>query len=576
MTRVVLTGSVAAVGCHLMLRVHAHLQYRACAFLLVKRSLVGISVGRALSSTVPNDAVEGTREPRGVIASRISAVRGMHDALLQDAEARERVQHVFRETARSCGFRPVETPIVEEARLFSRSLGVGSDVVMKEMYTVSSGAGSLSLREKVVQNGSDCEALALRPEGTAGVMRALLGAGLVRVPPASARGAPLQPPHRVYYSGAMFRHERPQRGRFRQFTQLGVELVGGAGDASADIELIALAHAFLARILRGSGVAAQLRINTLGDAETVARYGAALGEYYGAHRARLSLASAARLDRGAALRILDSKDDGDRAISAAAPRIDEYLTPAAATRFDAVMAGLSRLGVPAARDATLVRGLDYYRHTIFEFVAAKTSAALHARDAAGAVSVGDGVLRVPCVNAAFTAPEAERLDSPLGTLLAGGRYDGLAAIIAEAGTAARGADVPAIGVFALLPRPCWAPPRVAAPCCRIACRSCRPTIHAFTSICSLAFHSAPLWLIRPTPLPCVCVVQGGRRDWSVSSLLQARSAPVCSRSHFASLSCPSWRAPARRRRLSPPCRLASCARLRRTEMPPLYCRFYRR
>jgi len=348
-------------------------------------------------------------------AKPITAVRGMHDALGEAAETRERAVDLFRELARASNFRPVETPVVEETRLFARSLGAASDVVMKEMYCVTGGSGALSTQKQQQADGgasgsqraTDAEELALRPEGTAGVMRALINGGHIRVAPAvtkagAAAAAAPQPAQRLFYAGPMFRHERPQKGRFRQFSQLGVELVGGAGDVQADLEVLALADAFLRRLVtrqpRPPAFDIALQLNTLGDGDSMRAFTHILTEYFNAHRDALSATSVARLDRGAALRILDSKDAGDRVVVAGAPRIDACLTPAAAERFAAVQEGLSFLGIPFTREHSLVRGLDYYRHTIFEFVAvdhltdavaADSGAATQQSQAAAAPSAAD-------------------------------------------------------------------------------------------------------------------------------------------------------------------------------------------
>lgn len=272
----------------------------------------------------------------------------------------------------------------------------------------------------------------------------------------------------------MFRHERPQKGRFRQFGQLGVELVGGAGDAAADVEVLSMAHTFLQRVLAGSGIKVTLLLNSLGDAASMKAYSTALTEYFRSEHAGslrqggtapvLSPLSLARLERGAALRILDSKDAGDQVIASGAPQIDEFWTPAAAARFAAVQEGLRALGIPFKRAPWLVRGLDYYRHTIFEFVASSSATAAVAPSGSGSSASASSALVAAApadaaggiwrpMPAAVTGgttdssnDDAEAETSPLGTLLAGGRYDGLAAIIGSGScSTAAGGDVPAVG-----------------------------------------------------------------------------------------------------------------------------------
>lgn len=414
----------------------------------------------------------------------------MHDALPEEAEKRDALEIVFRQTAQCFGFRAIQTPVVEETRLFARSLGDTSDVVMKEMYAVSAGA-SAGAAAGLSGSGSSAlapgptEHLALRPEGTAGAMRALLNSGTIRLPKASqpiADGSPtlslpIQPTQRLFYCGPMFRHERPQKGRFRQFSQLGVEMVGGLGDAAADVEVLSMAHTFLQRALAGSGIRVTLLLNSLGDAHSMKAYSAALHEHFTiAHAAGqragggapvLSPLSLARLERGAPLRILDSKDAGDQAIAASAPEIDACWTPSAAARFAAVQEGLAALGIPFERAPRLVRGLDYYRHTIFEFVASASASAspsdpaptplpssvlpatTPARvDGGGSKHAGSmwGPIGVDGSDSPAASSTAAAETSPLGTLLAGGRYDGLAAIIGSgSGSSAAFGDVPAVG-----------------------------------------------------------------------------------------------------------------------------------
>ncbi len=254
--------------------------------------------------------------------------------------------------------------------MFSRTLGETSDVVTKEMYTFSDRGG---------------DSLTLRPENTAGVCRALVSNGLTQ-----------SLPQKVFYAGPMFRYERPQKGRYRQFHQIGVELIGPA-EPLADAEAIACGRDILAAL--GVADATVLEINTLGDAGSRAAYREALVAYFAVHRASLSEDSLARLERNP-LRILDSKDEGDRRLVADAPTIMPYLTEAAAAFYASLKAYLDEFGVAFQENPRIVRGLDYYGHTAFEFVT----------EALGAQ----------------------------GTVMAGGRYDGL---VAEMG----GPPTPAVG-----------------------------------------------------------------------------------------------------------------------------------
>jgi histidyl-tRNA synthetase len=251
----------------------------------------------------------------------------------------------------------------------------------------------------------------------------------------------------------MFRHERPQKGRYRQFTQLGVEHVGG-DHALVDVEVIALAHELLTATLtpqhsagathagssdvhRAPPLALRLRLNSLGDAGSMRAYGDALQSYFSAHAAALSADSVARLARGAALRILDSKDEGDRAIIAGAPAMHAYLSAAARDRFSHVQAGLDALGIAFELDAQLVRGLDYYRHTIFEFEAAAATSPAASQQPAASPAAAERPASGP---------------GHLGTVLAGGRYDGLCELIGGP------KGVPGIGWAAGLERLCLLSP----------------------------------------------------------------------------------------------------------------------
>ncbi len=285
------------------------------------------------------------------------AIRGTQDMLGEQADRFDHVVGMFDRVRRLYGFGRVEVPVFEATAVFARSLGETTDVVSKEMYTFEDRGGDL---------------LTLRPEFTAGIARAYLTEGW-------QQHAPLK----VATHGPVFRYERPQKGRFRQFHQLDAEVIGAA-EPAADVELLAFADQLLRELGIAEGVTLQL--NTLGDAATREGWRAALVAHFETNRDALSEESIDRLARNP-LRILDSKDPRDRPIAAAAPPIDDYLSPEAAAFFAAVTSGLDAAGVRWTRHPRLVRGLDYYRHTAFEFV-------------------------------------TDRLGAQ-GTVLAGGRYDGL-------------------------------------------------------------------------------------------------------------------------------------------------------
>jgi histidyl-tRNA synthetase len=289
--------------------------------------------------------------------AKLQPVRGTHDLIGDEARSHLAIAGAAREIAERYGFAPMATPIFEFTEVFQRTLGDTSDIVTKEMYTFEDKGGN---------------SLTLRPEGTAGVARAFISGGLQN-----------ELPLKCFYHGPMFRHERPQKGRQRQFHQFGVELIGVA-EPTADVEVIAMA----ADILDTLGILSEttLELNTLGDAQSKEQYREALVAYFSGVSDKLSEESRDRLVRNP-LRILDSKDAGDRALLADAPRFDDYMTEEAAAFFAAVQDGLETVGVAFKRNPHIVRGLDYYSHTAFEF----TTEALGAQ----------------------------------GTVLAGGRYDGL-------------------------------------------------------------------------------------------------------------------------------------------------------
>ena len=300
----------------------------------------------------------------------LQPVRGTKDLIGEDQRKHRHIIDTARRISALYGFEEWQTPIFEATEVFSRTLGDTSDVVTKEMYSFPDRGG---------------DSLTLRPEGTAGVARALVSNGLTQ-----------SLPQKVFYAGPMFRYERPQRGRQRQFHQIGAELIGPS-EPLADAEVIAMGWHVLRELGMADGVV--LEINTLGDLESRNAYRAALMEYFTAHRDALSDDSQMRLEKNP-MRILDSKDAGDKKLVADAPTITPYLSSSAAHFYDSVKRHLDVFRVLYRENPRIVRGLDYYSHTAFEFVS----------DNLGAQS----------------------------TVLAGGRYDGL---IAEMG----GPATPAVG-----------------------------------------------------------------------------------------------------------------------------------
>ncbi len=288
----------------------------------------------------------------------LQPVRGTHDMLPDAMRGHRRVVDTAATTALTYGFEEVATPIFEFTHVFKRTLGDTSDVVTKEMYTFTDKGG---------------EEITLRPENTASVMRAYVSNGL-------AQHAPVK----CFYAGPMFRYERPQKGRLRQFHQIGVELIGAA-QPQADIEVIACGAAILDAI--GVREHTTLELNTLGDMASRTAYRDALVAYFSDHRGALSEDSQDRLGRNP-LRILDSKDQGDRVLIADAPVFTDYLNQESVDFFGAVKAGLDALNIAYSLNPRLVRGLDYYCHTAFEF----TTTALGAQGAVMAGGRYDGLL----------------------------------------------------------------------------------------------------------------------------------------------------------------------------------------
>lgn len=289
------------------------------------------------------------------------AIRGTQDIFGAEAEAFAFVVETFERVRKLYRFRRVEMPVFERTEVFSRAIGETTDVVSKEMYSFTDRGD---------------ESITLRPEFTAGIARAYITDGW-------QQHAPLK----VATHGPLFRYERPQKGRYRQFHQLDAEIIG-AGEPQADVELLAMAD----QLLKELGIGAKdnggvtLQLNTLGDGDSREAWRGALIDYFRAVKGDLSEDSQERLEKNP-LRILDSKDPRDKAFVADAPRIDDYLSADAQDFFAKVTSGLDAAGVAWERNPALVRGLDYYRHTAFEFV-------------------------------------TDRLGAQ-GTVLGGGRYDGL-------------------------------------------------------------------------------------------------------------------------------------------------------
>jgi histidyl-tRNA synthetase len=268
----------------------------------------------------------------------LQPVRGTQDLLPAAARRHRCVSETARALAELYGFAEMATPIFEFTEVFSRPIGETSDIVTKEMYSFVDRGG---------------EGITLRPENTAGVVRSVLSNGLIQ-----------STPIKFFYNGPMFRYERPQKGRLRQFHQIGVELIGVA-QPQAEIEIIALGN----RILDALGVRQNtvLELNTLGDSESRTAYRDALIAYFSRRLAELSEDSRRRLERNP-MRIFDSKEETDRRVSLEAPAFDDYLNAASRDFFARVRDGLDHLAIPYRLNPRLVRGLDYYTHTAFEFV----------------------------------------------------------------------------------------------------------------------------------------------------------------------------------------------------------------
>lgn len=269
--------------------------------------------------------------------TQIQPIRGMNDVLPSEVWRWQFLEATVREVLASYGFDEMRVPVVEQTDLFKRAIGEYTDVVEKEMYSF------------VDQGG---ETLTLRPEATAGMVRAAISNGMLR----GAR-------HKLWCVGPMFRHERPQKGRFRQFHQVDVEAIGFAGP-DIDAELIALTSALWQRL----GVTrVALQVNSLGTAESRRGYRELLVQHFRAHYERLDADSRRRLE-GNPLRILDSKNPDMQDIVASAPVLTDHLDPESRSHFETLCAMLTDLGIPYCVNPRLVRGLDYYSRTVFEWV----------------------------------------------------------------------------------------------------------------------------------------------------------------------------------------------------------------
>ena len=302
--------------------------------------------------------------------SKVQSVRGTYDLYGAAKRKMKKVVEEASSVVEKYGFEEIETPIFEFTEVFARNLGDTSDIVTKEMYCFNDKGG---------------ESLTLRPEGTAGVVRAFVSNGMQQ-----------NLPVKFYYTGPMFRYERPQKGRQRQFTQFGVELLG-VETPQADVEVIAMAYEFLEKL--GLSGQVTVEINSLGDAESRDEYRTKLVAYLKEHYDELSEDSKNRLERNP-LRVLDSKEECDKVVVENAPLYDDSLNETSKEFFAKVLHGLDLLGIKYRVNNRLVRGLDYYTHTVFELTTDKLGAQ--------------------------------------GTVLAGGRYNGL---VAQMG----GGDVAGIG-----------------------------------------------------------------------------------------------------------------------------------
>ena len=273
--------------------------------------------------------------------NKLQAVRGTHDHLHIDMYNYNYIVNIVSRISAYYGFKPISTPIFEFSNVFKRTLGESSDIVTKEMYTFK-------------DKGE--EEITLRPEGTAGVVRAIISNGLAQ-----------EMPFKAFYHGPMFRYERPQKGRLRQFHQVGVELLGVKKE-QADVEVIACANQVIKEL--NIQKSSKLNINSLGHIDDRKKYIKDLTDYLKNYKNKLSKDSLIRLEKNP-LRILDSKSEDDISIIKNAPKLNEYLNNSSRENFKLVLEGLDNLNIKYLINENLVRGLDYYNDTTFEFITDK-------------------------------------------------------------------------------------------------------------------------------------------------------------------------------------------------------------
>ena len=273
--------------------------------------------------------------------NKLQAVRGTHDHLHIDMYNYNYIVNIVSRVSTYYGFKPISTPIFEFSNVFKRTLGESSDIVTKEMYTFK-------------DKGE--EEITLRPEGTAGVVRAIISNGLAQ-----------EMPFKAFYHGPMFRYERPQKGRLRQFHQVGVELLGVKKE-QADVEVIACANQVIKEL--NIQKSSKLNINSLGHIDDRKKYIKVLTDYLKNYKNKLSKDSLIRLEKNP-LRILDSKSEDDISIIKNAPKLNEYLNNSSRENFKLVLEGLDNLNIKYLINENLVRGLDYYNDTTFEFITDK-------------------------------------------------------------------------------------------------------------------------------------------------------------------------------------------------------------
>ncbi len=315
---------------------------------------------------------EGSDAPAKKAPQPLSPPRGMRDLLPAEQPLWQMVRRTYEAIVDAYGFDRIETPVLEETALFIRGVGKQTDIVEKEMYSFETTGG---------------ERISLRPEGTAAIMRAYIHNGMLNLPQ----------PVKLWYAGPMFRHDRPQHGRYRQFYQFGCEVIG-EDDAIVDAQLILMSYL----ILKELGIDCTIRINSIGTPECRANYKNALTTYFRTKRSHLSEEDKKRLLKNP-LRVLDSKDPAVVELKAEAPQIVDWLDEESKTHFMRVLEYLDETGVPYQLDPYLVRGLDYYTKTVFEIYA-----------------------------------NGEGQDLAQSALGGGGRYDGLAELLGGRPTPAAG------------------------------------------------------------------------------------------------------------------------------------------